>query len=79
MVAANAVVTKDVPANVIVAGNPARVVRELDPEQGFKTRADYFADPVKLQRFFDSVERDLLGKNGFFNWLRAVFFPTRRD
>jgi len=79
VVAANAVVTKDVPANVIVAGNPARVVRELDPEQGFKTRADYFADPVKLQRFFDSVERDLLGKNGFLNWLRALFFPTRRD
>jgi len=79
VVAANAVVTRDVPSNVIVAGSPAKVVKQLDPARGFKTRADYFADPVALDRFFDSVERELLGKNGVYNWLRAVFFPTRRD
>ncbi|MEP5763982.1 MAG: acyltransferase [Halieaceae bacterium] len=79
VVAANAVVTRDVPANVVVAGNPAKIVKELDPERGFKTRADYFAEPEKLQRFFDSVERDLLAENGFFNWIRALLFPTTRD
>ncbi|MDJ0879312.1 MAG: acyltransferase [Halieaceae bacterium] len=79
VVAARAVVTRDVPANVVVAGNPAKVVKELDPEQGFKTRADYFADPVALQRFFDSVERDLLAENRFWNWVRALFFPGPRD
>ena len=79
VVAARAVVTRDVPANVVVAGNPARVVRELESDRELKTRADYFADPVKLARFFDAVERDLLGKNGFLNWLRAVFFPGPRD
>jgi acetyltransferase-like isoleucine patch superfamily enzyme len=79
VVAARAVVTRDVPPNTVVAGNPAKVVKELDPEQGFKTRADYFEDPVKLARFFDAVERDLLGKNSFLNWLRAVFFPGPRD
>ena len=31
MVAAGAVVTKDVPANTIVAGNPAEIMREIDP------------------------------------------------
>lgn len=30
-VAAGAVVTKDVPSRVVVAGNPARVVKELPP------------------------------------------------
>jgi serine acetyltransferase len=79
VVAAKAVVTKDVPANVIVAGNPARVVKELDPGQGFKTRADYFADPDSLERYYDGIERVLLGKNSVFNWLRALLFPTRRD
>jgi acetyltransferase-like isoleucine patch superfamily enzyme len=33
IVAAGAVVTKDVPADVVVAGNPARVVKHLLPEE----------------------------------------------
>ena len=79
VVAARAVVTRDVPDNVVVAGNPAQVVKELDPEREIRTRADYFADPESLNRFFDAVERDLLGKNSFFNWLRAQLFPGPRD
>ncbi len=79
VVGANSVVTKDVPANVVVAGNPARVVKELDLERGFKTRADYFADPVELERYFDRIERELLGRNSFLGWLRALFFPGKRD
>lgn len=79
IVAANAVVAKDVPANVVVAGNPARVVKELDPEEGFTTRADYFADPAELEQFFDSVDRMVLTKNGFFNWLRVLVFPSTKD
>lgn len=79
IVAACAVVSKDVPANVVVAGNPAQVVKELDSTMALHTRADMYADPASLARFFDAVERDLLGTNGFFNWLRAVLFPTTRD
>ncbi|MEH6549093.1 MAG: acyltransferase [Pseudomonadales bacterium] len=79
VVAANSVVSKDVPPNVVVAGNPARVVKELDAERGFVTRADFFADPEGLDRFMDAVERDVLGKNGFLNWLRALLCPNTRD
>ena len=79
VVGANAVVSRDVPANVVVAGNPAVVVKELDSGRGFKTRADYFAEPEKLAAYFDGIERNLLGSNGFINWLRALLFPTTRD
>jgi acetyltransferase-like isoleucine patch superfamily enzyme len=79
VVAARAVVARDVPANVVVAGNPAKVVKELDPERGFTTRMDYFADPAGLQRFFDQVDRDVLEGNGFFRWLWSVLYPRSRQ
>ena len=79
VVGANAVVSRDVPANVVVAGNPAQVVKQLDPDRGFKTRAEYFANPVQLAAYFDGIVRDVLGSNGFFNWVRALLFPSARD
>ncbi len=79
VVAASAVVSKDVPANVVVAGNPARIVKQLDVEQGFTTRADFFANPVELDEFYDAVNRTVLGKNGLLNWIRALAWPTMRD
>ncbi len=79
IVAANAVVTRDVPANVVVAGNPARVVKELDLEKGFTTRADYFAEPAQLEQFFDSVDNMVLSRNGLLNWLRTLLFPASKD
>lgn len=79
IVGAGAVVTRDVPANVVVAGNPARIVKQLDAERGYRTRADFFAEPEQLARFFDGVDRMVLSGNGFFNWLRAVIMPRRGD
>ena len=75
VVAARAVVARDVPANVVVAGNPARVVKELDPERGFTTRMDLFAEPAEMERFFDAIEREMLGPNGFWRWLLSVVYP----
>ncbi len=78
VVAARAVVTKDVPANVVVAGNPARVVKELDPERGFTTRMDYYADPAGLEVFFDAVDRDVLEGNSTWRWLWSLIYPKSR-
>ena len=79
IVAAGAVVTRDVPANAIVAGNPAQVVKTLDPEQGFRMRRDIFQDPAKSKLFFDGVERQLLGGNSTWRWLRNLLAPRRDD
>ena len=79
VVAAHAVVSKEVPANVVVAGNPARVVKRLEPDRGFRTRADFFAEPEKLQEFYDGLDRTVLENNGFLNWLRALLLPRRSD
>lgn len=78
VVAARAVVTRDVPANVVVAGNPAKVIRELDPERGFTTRMDYFADPAELERFIDAINREVLAGNTLWRWLWSVIYPASR-
>ncbi|MBT4522570.1 MAG: acyltransferase [Halieaceae bacterium] len=78
VVAADSVVSRDVPANVVVAGNPAKIVKELDPEREFTTRMDYFADPEGLERFFDDVDRQVLADNSFWGWLRSIVYPASR-
>ena len=79
IVGSKSVVTRDVPANVIVAGNPAKVVKQLDTEQGFRTRADFFKDPESLDKWFNKIDYMVLKDNGLFNWLRALLWPTRKD
>lgn len=76
VVAARAVVTRDVPANVVVAGNPARVVRELDPDEGFTTRMDLFKDPAGVEAFFDAVDREVLTGNSLWRWLLWLVWPA---
>jgi acetyltransferase-like isoleucine patch superfamily enzyme len=79
VVAACAVVTRDVPANVVVAGNPAKVVKELDPEREFHTRMDYFADPQGLDEFMDAVDRMVLKDNSFWRWFLTIIYPRSQN
>jgi len=79
IVAAGSVVTRDVPANVVVAGNPAKVVKQLDPNEPMRTRADFFKDPVGLARWFDEIDYMVLKDNSLWRWLRALVWPTKRD
>jgi acetyltransferase-like isoleucine patch superfamily enzyme len=79
IVAASAVVTKDVPANVVVAGNPAKVVKMLDPLKEMRTRADFFSDPEILETFFQRVDQERLSKNSLLHWLRTILIPSSSD
>jgi acetyltransferase-like isoleucine patch superfamily enzyme len=42
IIGANSVVTRDIPANAVVAGSPARVIRRRDPPQALR-----WSDPVE--------------------------------
>ncbi|MEM1153748.1 MAG: acyltransferase [Pseudomonadota bacterium] len=78
VVAARAVVTRDVPANVVVAGSPAEVIKELDPERELVTRMDYFKDPIGLEQFLDAVDQEVLSGNSFWRWIWSLIYPASR-
>jgi acetyltransferase-like isoleucine patch superfamily enzyme len=79
IVGAGAVVVDDVPPNVIAAGNPARVVKALDPDRPLKTRREWFADPARLSRDFRVWDRALLKDNTLGHWLRYLVRPNCDD
>ncbi len=78
VIGAGSVVVSDIPPNVVAAGNPAAVRRELEPGRAIRTRADFFADP-KLDGTIDQLDRAFLQKNTTIGWVRSRFFPTRND
>ncbi len=78
VVGAWSVVTKDVPANAVVAGNPARVIRQLDPED-MTTREYLFNMDMSFDDFDADFVRNKLAGNTFLNWIRSLLLPGRND
>ena len=76
IIGAGSVVTKDVPDNVIYAGNPAKLVKKLDKDK-FNTRREFFSDPQKLALDFDNLDRYTLSKNSLLGWLKSLIFPDK--
>ncbi len=77
IVGAGSVVTSDIPANVIAAGNPAKIIRALDPGKPVITRKDRYQDTAAMTRFLEASEKQSLGGNTFGGWIRSLIFPGR--
>ncbi|MBF0102197.1 MAG: acyltransferase, partial [Desulfobacterales bacterium] len=60
IIGAGSVVIDDIPENCIAAGNPAKVVKKLDETQHFITRGEWLANPEKISRDFDVLDRENL-------------------
>lgn len=79
VIGAGSVVVSDIPPNVIAAGNPAAVVKPLDPERELITRERLFENPENLARQMEKIDRYVLHNNTFLDWLRSRFMPKRGD
>ena len=78
IVGAGSVVTRSLPADVIAAGNPAKVVRPLDGAQALRTRQDLLARPGFAEDML-SLERTLRQHNSWWRWLRSRLAPGPED
>lgn len=79
IIGAASVVTRDVPANCIAAGNPARVISELDPDAHKTERQALFVGGMPYQQFKDQYDARRLAGNSLRGWLRALLCPDERS
>lgn len=79
VIGAGSVVVRDIPANAVAAGNPAAVLKYLEPGRPVKTRAEWLADPGKLAAQFDLIDRHLMERNTWTGWIRSLIQPRKGD
>lgn len=79
VIGAGSVVVKDIPDNRVAAGNPARVIRELDPNEKFISRDHVFAEPELYFGELRRIQEELMSQNTLRDFLRYILKPTRTD
>jgi acetyltransferase-like isoleucine patch superfamily enzyme len=79
VIGAGSVVTSNIPANVVAAGNPARVVKELNPRRRMLKREFLFRKGDFYWQNQKELDKYLTAGNGFWNWLRTWIAPRGQD
>ena len=77
IVGAGAVVVDNIPPNSVAVGNPARVVKNLEPSQSMRKRSQWYRDPAALFEQIDRLDRSNLSQNSLSQWIGHLISPKR--
>ncbi len=72
IIGAGSVVTCDIPDNVIAGGNPAKILKHLDPDRPITARKDRFSDVDEMNHALETAERQSLKNNSLMGWIRSL-------
>lgn len=79
VVAAGSVVVEDVPDNTVVGGNPARAIKNIDPQKKMITREFLFQQAKNYDENQDKLHEYLLDKNSWSKFFKSKVKPTNKD
>lgn len=79
VVAAGSVVVESVPDNTVVGGNPARIIKRLNPNKRMLTRDYLFRDASFYQKNQIELAKYSLANNTMFDFIRSKISPTHKD
>lgn len=79
IIGAGSVVTKSIPANVIAAGNPARIVKHLNPQRRMLKRDFLFRQGDFYWQNQALLDKYLTAGNSFSRWLKTSVAPGVGD
>ncbi len=79
VVGAGAVVVRDIPPNVVAAGNPAKIVRKLDPKAPSTTREQFIQAFDPFVETAEQLVREALRGNTLLGWIRSRLARNRQS
>lgn len=79
IIGAGSVVVSDIPSNAIAAGNPAKIIKKLDPSETIITRKDRFADVSQMNHMLETSEKENLQGNTLTGWIKSLISPPSQN
>lgn len=79
VIGAGSVVTHDIPDNVVAAGNPAKVVKQLNPARRMLKREYLFRRGAQYWQQQALLEHYLSAENTTRHWLSTLWQPNHDD